>query len=96
MSRSPWQRLADLPLGVKMLCSVVAFAIVRLPGEGGHVPAEGLKTGVTQPIELPGVQQKGGAVRIVEPPAHQRQGRVPGGSPPAHEAAAVTARETTP
>jgi hypothetical protein len=35
--------------------AVVAVAIVRLPGEGGHVPAEGLKTGVTQPIELPGV-----------------------------------------
>lgn len=34
---------------------VVAFAIVRLPGRGGHVPAEGLKTEVTQPIELPGV-----------------------------------------
>ena len=35
--------------------ALVAVAIVRLPGEGGHVPAEGLKTGVTQPIELPGV-----------------------------------------
>jgi H+/Cl- antiporter ClcA len=35
---------------------VVAFAIVRLPGGGGHVPAEGLKTsGATQPVELPGV-----------------------------------------
>jgi H+/Cl- antiporter ClcA len=34
---------------------VVAIAIVRLPGGGGHVPAEGLKTGVTQPVELPGV-----------------------------------------
>ena len=34
---------------------LVAVAIVRLPGEGGHVPAEGLKTGVTQPIELPSV-----------------------------------------
>lgn len=34
---------------------VVAFAIVRLPGRGGHVPAEGLKTEVTQPVELPGV-----------------------------------------
>ena len=27
MSRSLWQRLADLPLGVKMFCSVAAFAI---------------------------------------------------------------------
>ena len=35
--------------------ALVAVAIVRLPGEGGHVPAEGLKTGVTQPIELPSV-----------------------------------------
>ena len=34
---------------------VVAFAIVRLPGGGGHVPAQGLKTEVTQPVELPGV-----------------------------------------
>jgi H+/Cl- antiporter ClcA len=34
---------------------VVAFAIRRLPGNGGHVPAEGLKVSPTQPIELPGV-----------------------------------------
>lgn len=36
---------------------VVAFAIVRLPGEGGHVPAEGLKIGgaPVAPIELPGI-----------------------------------------
>jgi H+/Cl- antiporter ClcA len=36
---------------------VVAFAIVRLPGEGGHVPAEGLKIGgaPVQPVELPGI-----------------------------------------
>jgi H+/Cl- antiporter ClcA len=34
---------------------VVAVAIVRLPGEGGHVPANGLNAGVTQPVELPGV-----------------------------------------
>ncbi len=35
----------------------IAFAIVRLPGEGGHVPAEGLKVGgaPTRPIDLPGV-----------------------------------------
>jgi hypothetical protein len=31
------------------------FAIVRLPGREGHIPAEGLKTEVTQPIELHGV-----------------------------------------
>ncbi len=34
---------------------VVAFAIVRLPGHGGHVPAEGLNAGRTEPIALPGV-----------------------------------------
>jgi H+/Cl- antiporter ClcA len=34
---------------------IVAFAIDRLPGEGGHVPAEGLKASPTQPIQLPGV-----------------------------------------
>jgi H+/Cl- antiporter ClcA len=34
---------------------VTAFAIVRLPGRGGHIPAEGLNPSPTQPIELPGV-----------------------------------------
>jgi H+/Cl- antiporter ClcA len=36
---------------------LVALAIVRLPGNGGHVPAEGLKVGgtPTEPIELPGI-----------------------------------------
>ena len=34
---------------------ITAFAIVRLPGSGGHVPAEGLNPAPTQPIELPGV-----------------------------------------
>jgi H+/Cl- antiporter ClcA len=34
---------------------IVAFAIVRLPGNGGHVPAEGLKTDMVEPVELPGV-----------------------------------------
>jgi H+/Cl- antiporter ClcA len=44
----PWLALAGL---------LTAFAIVRLPGHGGHVPADGLKVGGsrTQPIELPGV-----------------------------------------
>jgi len=44
----PWLALAGV---------VTAFAIERLPGRGGHVPADGLKTGgaPTQPIELPGV-----------------------------------------
>src|SRR4051794_26661774 len=34
---------------------VTAFAIARLPGGGGHVPAEGLNPAPTQPIALPGV-----------------------------------------
>jgi H+/Cl- antiporter ClcA len=37
--------------------ALVAAAIVRLPGTGGHVPAEGLKVGgpPVRPIDLPGV-----------------------------------------
>ena len=44
----PWLALAGL---------LTAFAIERLPGRGGHVPADGLKTGgaPTKPVELPGV-----------------------------------------
>jgi H+/Cl- antiporter ClcA len=34
---------------------VTAFAIVRLPGRGGHVPAHGLNPSPTQPVDLPGV-----------------------------------------
>ncbi|HUK77327.1 MAG TPA: chloride channel protein [Thermoleophilia bacterium] len=35
---------------------VIAFAILRLPGRGGHEPVEGLKSGPpTTPIQLPGV-----------------------------------------
>jgi H+/Cl- antiporter ClcA len=34
---------------------VVAFAVVRLPGGGGHIPAYGLNPSPTQPIDLPGV-----------------------------------------
>jgi H+/Cl- antiporter ClcA len=36
---------------------ITALAITRLPGRGGHVPAEGLKVGgaPTAPIELPGI-----------------------------------------
>ena len=39
----------------------IAFAIVRLPGGGGHIPAEGLKVGgdPVQPIDLPGVDARG-------------------------------------
>ena len=44
------------PLPVLAVASVpIAFAIARLPGSGGHKPAEGLKAGPpTQPSELPG------------------------------------------
>src|SRR5271154_5080737 len=36
---------------------IVAFAIERLPGQGGHIPANGLSTagGPTLPVNLPGV-----------------------------------------
>jgi H+/Cl- antiporter ClcA len=34
---------------------VTAFAIVRLPGRGGHVPADGLAGGATDPVDLPGI-----------------------------------------
>ena len=44
------------PIPVLALAGVVtAFAIVRLPGTGGHLPANGLNAGTTLPIELPGV-----------------------------------------
>jgi H+/Cl- antiporter ClcA len=44
----PWVALAGL---------LTAFAIDRLPGRGGHVPADGLHTGgpLVQPNELPGI-----------------------------------------
>lgn len=43
----PWLALAGV---------LVAFAVARLPGRGGHVPWKGLGGGgVTQPIELPSV-----------------------------------------
>src|SRR5206468_764042 len=36
---------------------LASLAITRLPGGGGHVPAEGLKIGgaPVQPVELPGI-----------------------------------------
>ena len=44
------------PLPILLVAGfVVAAAIARMPGGGGHNPAEGLNPGVTQPIELPGV-----------------------------------------
>src|SRR5262249_11098413 len=44
----PWLALAGL---------LTSFAVLKLPGRGGHIPAEGLKTGgkPTQPVELPGI-----------------------------------------
>ncbi len=44
----PWVALAGL---------LTAFAVRRLPGHGGHIPADGLKTGGApfRPIDLPGV-----------------------------------------
>ena len=34
---------------------IIAFAVARLPGHGGHTPSEGLKTGPPPtPVELPG------------------------------------------
>ncbi len=48
-----WWSLPVLALAGLM----VAFAIERLPGEGGHIPAHGLSTagGPTLPVDLPGV-----------------------------------------
>jgi H+/Cl- antiporter ClcA len=63
----------DLPHGVGLdpvpswwalpICTLaglpVAFAIARLPGKGGHVPAEGLQVGPTEPKTVPGVALAG-------------------------------------
>jgi H+/Cl- antiporter ClcA len=47
-----WWPLIVLPIGAL----ITAVAIVKLPGDGGHIPAEGLATGGKPPtIELPGV-----------------------------------------
>ena len=44
------------PIPILAIAGVVtAFAILRLPGRGGHVPVEGLSSTPTQPAELPGV-----------------------------------------
>jgi H+/Cl- antiporter ClcA len=44
------------PLPVLAIAGLVtALAILRLPGNGGHVPAEGLSSSPTRPIDLPGV-----------------------------------------
>jgi len=33
----------------------VAFAVVKLPGNGGHVPAHGLQVGGNDPVSVPGI-----------------------------------------
>jgi len=44
------------PLPVLALAGLItAWAIERLPGQGGHVPAEGLDPDPVQPVEVPGV-----------------------------------------
>jgi len=35
--------------------AATALAITRLPGDGGHVPVDGLNASPTQPVDLPGV-----------------------------------------
>ena len=44
------------PIPVLVLAGLpVAFAIVKLPGNGGHVPAHGLQVGSTEPNMVPGI-----------------------------------------
>jgi H+/Cl- antiporter ClcA len=44
------------PIPVLVLAGLpVAFAIVKLPGNGGHVPAHGLQVGGTTPDMVPGI-----------------------------------------
>jgi H+/Cl- antiporter ClcA len=51
-TEAPWW----WPLPVLAIAGLIsAFAIVRLPGRGGGVPAEGFAPGVTAPIDLPGI-----------------------------------------
>src|SRR5262249_4430234 len=38
---------------------ITAFAIVRLPGRGGHVPADGLTAKTAQAVDAPGVALAG-------------------------------------
>lgn len=54
-SSGPAAWYAIVVLGLAGL--IVAFAVARLRGDGGHVPAEGLKVGgdPVQPLELPGI-----------------------------------------
>lgn len=51
-SDAPWW----WPLPVLAIAGLIsAFAIVRFPGNGGPVPAEGFAGGVTSPADLPGI-----------------------------------------
>ena len=44
------------PIPVLVLAGLpVAFAIVKLPGNGGHVPANGLQMGGNEPNMVPGI-----------------------------------------
>src|SRR5215471_1318289 len=44
------------PLPVLAVAGVLtAIAIVRLPGRGGHIPYQGIKTGTAKPADLPGI-----------------------------------------
>ena len=44
------------PLPVLAIAGLlVAVAVLRLPGGGGHIPYEGLKSGTTLPVALPGI-----------------------------------------
>jgi len=54
----PWLAIAGM---------LTAIAITRLPGTGGHVPANGLSSGggPTQPIELPGILMAALATRTL-------------------------------
>jgi H+/Cl- antiporter ClcA len=51
-SEAPWW----WPIPVLAIAGLItAVAIVRLPGQGGRVPAEGFAAGVTEPGNLPGI-----------------------------------------
>ena len=44
---------------------IVALVVTRLPGHGGHVPAEGLGVGATPPSHVPGVALAAGASLVL-------------------------------
>jgi len=48
------------PIPVLAIAGLIsAFAIDRLPGRGGRVPAEGFAPGMTAPVDLPGIMLAG-------------------------------------